>query len=73
MPIRTDAEVAASDNAWCHLCSNEDGSMKSYDDVLAGMTQFIVKSQGLDEAVACALAAEMMSSLSAWENHEEET
>ncbi len=31
---------------------DEDGTMKSYDDVQAGMTQFIISTQGLDESVA---------------------
>lgn len=62
MPIRTEA----SDKPYCQLCSNEDGTMKSYDDVLAGMTRFMVKTQGLDDGAAKMLAAEMMSGLPAW-------
>jgi len=68
MPIRTGAEAAANDSnkPYCHLCSSDDGTMKSYDEVLAGMTQFMVKTQGLDEGAASKLATEMMSDLPAW-------
>ena len=68
MPIRVASESASGDanQPYCNHCSNEDGSMKSYEDVLNGMTQFIVRSQGLDGKVARDMARQMMSKLPAW-------
>ena len=40
--------------------------MKSYDDVLSGMTEFIIRGQGLDETVARKMATEMMARQPAW-------
>ena len=57
------------DKDWCIHCAREDGSMRSYDEVVVGMTQFIVKSQGMDENAACEVAKTMMAKLPAWKNH----
>ena len=69
IPIRLQTEAAGQEEnkPYCHLCSNADGLMKSCDDILHGMTQFIVGTQGLDPSVAKDLAVEMMSKLSAWQ------
>lgn len=49
-----------------HLhCAWPDGTTKSYEEALAGMTQFIVKTQGLDESVARDAAKNMMAKLPA--------
>jgi hypothetical protein len=40
--------------------------MKSYDETLTGMSAFLVKTQGLDPAVARGAAAGMMAELPAW-------
>jgi hypothetical protein len=40
--------------------------MKSYDEVLAGMTAFLVSTQGFDEDPARKAAAGMMAGLPAW-------
>ena len=68
MPIRNASEAAAGDpnKPYCHLCAHEDGSMKSFEEVHEGMTQFIVKSQGLDPMVAGQMARQMMEKLPAW-------
>lgn len=68
MPIRSADEAAAGDinKGFCQHCSNEDGTLKSYDDVLAGMTQFMIRTQGIDDSVAKKMAAEMMRKLPAW-------
>jgi hypothetical protein len=41
--------------------------MQSYDEKLAGMTEFIIKTQGLDKNVAKEAAREMMAKLPAWQ------
>lgn len=54
---------------FCVHCASEDGTMKSYDEALVGMTGFIVHSQGLDETAARAMARTMMAKLPAWRDH----
>ena len=62
MPLRTNEDHTASDPAkdYCRHCARPDGSLKSYDEALRGMTGFLQKTQGLDEShceEAAALAA----------------
>jgi hypothetical protein len=56
------------DKDWCIHCARQDGSMRSYDECLVGMTGFIVKSQGLDEGAAREMAKTMMAQLPAWKD-----
>ena len=76
-PGTPDAETRTADIAsraglsyggiFVHFQSHdEDGTMKSYDYVQAGMTQFVISTQGLDESVAKDIAGEMMQQLPAW-------
>jgi hypothetical protein len=53
---------------YCLHCARPDGTLKSYDEALAGMTQFMVMSQGIDEGAARSAAAETMAKLPAWQN-----
>ncbi len=68
MPLRTAADHALGDvsKAWCHHCARPDGTLKSYDEVHAGMTNFLTRTQGLDEQVARGAATEMMAKQPAW-------
>jgi hypothetical protein len=70
MPLRTPQEHAAGDVSrdYCIHCARPDGSMKSYDEALTGMTAFLVKTQGLDQAAARKAAAGMMAELPAWKD-----
>ena len=70
MPIRQPAEAAMHDSQkpYCCHCAQPDGSMKSYAEVLIGMTAFIVQTQGLDENVAKRLAGEMLEKQPAWQD-----
>jgi hypothetical protein len=53
---------------WCVHCARADGTLKSYDEALVGMTGFIVKTQGLDEVAAREAARTMMATLPAWKD-----
>jgi len=53
---------------WCVHCARDDGSLKSYDEALIGMTGFIVHSQGIDEEAARQAAQTMMAQLPAWKD-----
>jgi hypothetical protein len=51
---------------YCVHCARVDGSMQSYGERLAGMADFIVRTQGLDGGVALDVARDLMSRLPAW-------
>ena len=68
IPMHTPQEHAAGDESrdYCVHCARHDGSMKSYDEVLKGMTAFLVKTRGIDQQAASKAAAGMMAELPAW-------
>ena len=55
--------------AYCLHCARPDGSMKSYEEAKAGMTAFMVQTQGIDEQAAQAAVEQMMAKLPAWKEH----
>ncbi len=70
MPMEQPEEFAGQDPSkdYCCYCARPDGSMQSYDEKLEGMTEFIVRTQGLDQAAAREAARGMMAKLPAWQN-----
>ncbi len=68
MPMNKSEDFACNDieRNYCRFCAREDGTMQSYDEKLASLTGFIVKTQGLAEGVAQRTAREMMAKLPAW-------
>lgn len=68
MPMREPKDHATHDvqKRYCHHCARADGSMKSYDETLLGMTAFLQSTQGLDATVAGNMAREMMRKMPAW-------
>ena len=54
------------ENLYCVYCSNADGSLKSYKEVLEGMTNFMMTSQKMDRKTAVSAAKERMSGMPAW-------
>ena len=69
MPMREKEDFAMGDENkdYCRFCTRPDGSMQSYEEKLEGMTEFIVKTQGLDQSAAKEAARGMMSKLPAWQ------
>jgi hypothetical protein len=51
---------------YCVHCARPDGTMKSYDEVLVGLTAFIMKIHGLEEEDARSAARGIMHSMPAW-------
>lgn len=68
MPMKKAEDFANGDsnNEYCRYCARPDGTMQSYDEKLASLTSFIVRTQGLDEKVANSAAKSMMAKLPAW-------
>jgi hypothetical protein len=53
-------------NEYCAYCTHPDGTLKSYDEILLGTTEFLIQSQGVDKNVAEAIARETLQNLPAW-------
>ncbi|MBP1743305.1 MAG: hypothetical protein H6Q58_283 [Firmicutes bacterium] len=70
MPMETSEDFAMGDpgKEYCRYCCHPDGTMQSYDEKLASLTDFIFKTQGLDEKAATSAAKSMMAELPAWKN-----
>ncbi len=68
MPMRGKEDYPKGDTTknYCTYCARPDGSLKSYDEALDGMAAFLVRTQGLDAAVARTTAKSMMAKLPAW-------
>lgn len=70
MPMKEASEFAMGDvgKDYCIHCSRPDGTMQSYEEKLASLSAFIIRTQGLDSEVARNTAIHMMSKLPAWQN-----
>lgn len=68
MPMRTPEEHSLGDTSkpFCKFCGGADGELRSYEDVLVGMIEFMRRTQGLDESVARDAAKGMMAKMPAW-------
>jgi len=53
-------------NIYCVNCTNPDGSLKSYEEALEGMTNYMMAFQDLDREAAEEAAREYMSKMPAW-------
>jgi uncharacterized glyoxalase superfamily protein PhnB len=54
------------ENLYCVYCSKPDGSLKSYEEVFGGMTNFMMMSQKMDKKTAESAVKERMSKMPAW-------
>lgn len=68
MPMKNPEDFAMGDSEqkYCRYCSRPDGTMQSYEEKLDSLTNFIVKTQGLEIASANIAAKSMMDKLPAW-------
>lgn len=56
------------DSLYCAYCVREDGSLKSYTEILQGMTEFFVNSQGINQMAAKMMAEEILKKLPKWKS-----
>lgn len=56
----------STDNLFCAYCTTQDGSLKSYDEVLGGMIGFMMMTQKMDRSTAEGAAREHMSRMPMW-------
>jgi hypothetical protein len=57
------------DNRYCVHCCHPDGTLKSYDEVFAGMTVFMMNSQHIDRATAENAVRDYMDRMPAWKQN----
>lgn len=69
MPMTKPSDFAMGDESrdYCLYCARPDGSMQSYLEKLEGMTEFLVRTQGLDKDAARELAIRSLEKLPAWQ------
>ncbi len=70
MPMQEISDYASGDESkdYCKFCARPDGAMQSYEEKLDSLTNFIIKTQGLDKKAAVSAAEAMMKKLPAWKN-----
>jgi hypothetical protein len=69
MPMVAPEEFAAGDvtKDYCVHCARPDGSLRSWDEAVIGMSGFLANSQGLDPEAARTTAIRLMAKLPAWQ------
>lgn len=70
MPMKKKEDFAMNDESkdYCIYCTRPDGSMQSYEEKLESLTNFIIKTQGLNKEIAKDSAMNRMKNLPAWNN-----
>lgn len=56
----------SADNLFCAHCTTQDGSLKSYDEVIESMIGFMMVTQKMDLSTAKGAAREHISRMPAW-------
>jgi uncharacterized glyoxalase superfamily protein PhnB len=71
MPMTSPEEFGGGnpENKYCVYCSHPDGSLKSYEEALSGMVNFMMNSRNMDREAAENAAREYMSKMPAWSGH----
>ena len=70
MEMKAESDFALGDSSknYCSHCTNEDGTMWSYEDAKIGMTNFLVSSQNVKAEDAELAAIQYLSEQPAWKN-----
>ena len=68
MPMMSPENYGGGDaeNKYCVYCCRQDGSLKSYEDVLEGMVGLMMNTRGMERAAAEAAAREYLATMPAW-------
>ena len=70
MPMEKPEDFAGGDlkKDWCCHCATADGSLKTYEEALAGMAEFMTTTQGIAEEAARDAAKSYMQTMPAWKD-----
>ncbi|MBS0630191.1 MAG: AraC family transcriptional regulator [Verrucomicrobia bacterium] len=68
MPLQNPSDHALADETipYCSHCTNKDGSLKSYEEVLEGTKGYFIDYQGLDPQAAQKMAENVLKKQPAW-------
>jgi hypothetical protein len=71
MPMFNSEQCGGGDEEkkYCVHCCHQDGSLKSYGEVLGGMVGVMMSNRGLDKPAAEKAAREYMATMPAWSGH----
>ncbi|MFH1436525.1 MAG: zinc ribbon domain-containing protein [Pseudomonadota bacterium] len=72
MPMNKPADYFNGDTgrSYCVNCSRKDGTMKSYNELLAGLSGFLMKMKGLSEQEATEAAKQVLLKMPAWKDRQ---
>lgn len=73
MPMTKPSDYPNQDESkdYCIYCARPDGSMQSYPEKVAGTTDFLMRTQGLDKNVAHETAIRTLAKLPAWKERQQ--
>ena len=71
MPMnkKNDFAMGVESNDYCVYCAKEDGSMKSFDEAVEGMAEYMSESEKIDKNFARKKVLEYMKSMPAWKEN----
>ena len=71
MPMKKPEDFAMNDESkdYCVYCARPDGTMQSFEEKKKNMTDFIIKTQGIDKGAAESAALSMMKKLPVWKSN----
>jgi hypothetical protein len=70
MPLQLTKDFPLGDQSkdYCVYCARPDGSMKSYEEALEGMVEFMARLKDLEEEAAREAARQYMATMPAWKD-----
>ena len=73
MPMRKPSDHGGGKpfNSYCRNCTDEDGNLKSKEEIIRGWVRFSMESEGLPREEAEIRVEEQMSKMPAWKDFEE--
>lgn len=71
MPMNKKNDFAMGDESkdYCVYCAKEDGSMKSFDEAVEGMAEYMSESEKIDKNFDRKKVLEYMKSMPAWKEN----
>lgn len=71
MPMNKKNDFAMGDESkdYCVYCAKEDGSIKSFDEAVEGMAEYMSESEKIDKNFARKKVLEYMKSMPAWKEN----
>ena len=71
MPMNKKNDFAMGDESkdYCVYCAKEDGSMKSFDEAVEGLAEYMSESEKIDKNFARKKVLEYMKSMPAWKEN----